>query len=119
MTAAPTELTEQQQAALTDFEKLPAWDAARWVSIDALEFTSWNVNEMDNASFSELVAEVEEGGFDEPIGIIPIKEEPGRYLVPSGEHRARAAIALGMPAIPAVLKLNLTDVDLLEIQQWS
>lgn len=113
------QLSSDLQEALTRFEALPGWDAPRLVSLDDLEFCSWNVNKMDNNEFSALVEEIETNGFDEPIGIIPILEEPGRYLVPSGEHRARAAVALEMKAIPAVLKLELSKLELHEVQQWS
>jgi len=119
MTESTQDLAPELQEALLRFQALPSWDAPRLISVDDLEFCSWNVNEMDNAEFSELVAEIEEGGFDEPIGVIPILEEPGRYLVPSGEHRARAAVALEMTTIPAVLKIHLSQKELHEVQQWS
>ena len=112
-------LTEAQQQAVDDFSKFPAWQDARMLPIDSLEFTDWNVNEMSDAEFSELVAEVEEGGFDEPLGVIPIPGEAAKYLVPSGEHRARAAIALEMEQVPAVLKVHLTEKEKHEVQLWS
>jgi ParB-like chromosome segregation protein Spo0J len=112
-------MTPKQIQAVADFEKLPAWDAPRLVPVDCLEFTDWNVNEMNDAEFSELVAEIEETGFDEPLGVMPIPGEEGRYLVPSGEHRARAAIALEMDAVPCVLKVHLTEVDEAEVKMWT
>jgi hypothetical protein len=117
--AATQDLSPELAEALARFEALPSWDAPRLISVDDLEFCSWNVNKMENAEFSELVAEIEEGGFDEPIAVIPILEEPGRYLVPSGEHRARAAVALEMERIPAVIKIHLSQKELHEVQQWT
>jgi hypothetical protein len=114
-----TAMTDKQQQAVEDFNKLPAWDAPRLVSVDNLEFTDWNVNEMNDAEFSELVAEIEETGFDEPLGVMPIPGVPDRYLVPSGEHRARAAIALEMETVPCVLKIHLTEVDEAEVKMWT
>lgn len=116
MTAA---FTDAQQKALDDFAAFPVWEDARSVPIDLLEFCTWNVNEMTDSEFSELVCEIEEGGFDEPAGIIPLDAAPGRYLVPSGEHRIRAAIALEMATIPCVLKVHLTEADEQDLQMWS
>ena len=122
-------LTANQQAALDAFNALPTWDAPRMVSLDCLEFTSWNVNEMGQTEFNELVSEVEEGsyetpdgivaGFDEPVGLMPIPGEPGRYLVPSGEHRVRAAHALKLTHVPAVLKIHLTEMDEHDVKIWT
>jgi len=112
-------LSEAQQQAIDDFNKFPVWRDARVIPIDALEFTDWNVNEMSDTEFSELVAEVDESGFDEPLGVIPIPAEAGKYLVPSGEHRARAAIALEMTHVPAVLKVHLTEKEEHEVKLWS
>lgn len=127
---APAELSEKQREALKAFEAHEAWTVARMIPVDCLEFTSWNVNEMQPYEFAELLAEVEEGGykhpdgryipgFDEPVGVIPIEGEEGRYLVPSGEHRSRAAIALEMTHIPCVLKMHLTELDRSELEMWS
>jgi len=106
-------------AAQSAFDQLPAWTVARLVSIQNLEFCDWNVNEMDDEEFSELVSEVDEGGFDEPIQVIPLPGQQDRYLVPGGEHRVRAAIALEMESVPAVLKVHLTDVDMADVKMWS
>lgn len=89
------------------------------IPVDQLEFTDWNVNEMGDAEFAELVAEIEEGGFDESLQVIPLPGDKERYLVPSGEHRVRAAIALEMEAVPCVLKVHLTEADEADIKMWS
>lgn len=112
-------MTPAQKAAATKFAQLPAWTEARMIRLDQLEFCDWNVNEMDDVEFSELVAEIDETGFDEPLQVIPIPNVPDRYLVPGGEHRARAAIALEMDMVPAVLKNHLTEADEAEIKIWS
>ncbi len=114
-----TALTDGQQKALDEFGQFPVWGQAREIPVDVLEFCSWNVNEMTDSEFSELVCEIEEGGFDEPVGIIPLDGAPGRYLVPSGEHRVRAAIALEMAAIPCVLKVHLTEAEEADVVMWS
>lgn len=128
--SAESTLTEVQRDALERFNALPTWDAPRMVPLDSLEFTTWNVNEMTDSEFSELVIEIEDGGyttddgqhipgFDEPVGLIPIPNEAGKWLVPSGEHRVRAALSLNMDAIPAVLKVHLSDADEAEVKMWS
>ena len=126
---ASAELTAKQVAAIKSFEQLDAWTAARLVPVDQLEFTAWNVNEMTNDEFAELVAEIDEAsymldgkkvsGFDEPVGVIPIEGEEGRFIVPSGEHRTRAGIACGLTHIPCVLKIHLTEKDKDELEMWS
>jgi hypothetical protein len=98
---------------------LKQWGGAVMIPLDNLVFTSWNVNEMTEVEFSELVAEVDETGFDEPVLVIPIPDEPGQYLVPSGEHRVRAAHALGMAEIPCVIKAHLIGKDEAELKMWS
>lgn len=95
------------------------WAGAVMLPIDNLIFTDWNVNEMSDAEFSELVSEVEEGGFDEPIGVIPVKDQPDHYLVLSGEHRVRACHALSIKEVPAVIKKHLTDADEATLKMWS
>jgi len=95
------------------------WPGAILLPIDSLVFTDWNVNEMSDADFAELVAEIEESGFDEPVGVVPVKEEPGSYLVLSGEHRVRACHSLGFKEVPAVVKKNLAGDDLAALQMWS
>jgi len=121
-------LTEAQQGALEQFNALPVWPQARMVRLDSLEFTDWNVNVMTDSEFDELVSEIDEGGyttddgvyvpgFDEPVSLLPLPA--GKWLVPSGEHRVRAALALKMEAIPAVLKVHLTGADEAEIKMWT
>jgi ParB-like chromosome segregation protein Spo0J len=95
------------------------WEGAVMLPIDNLVFTDWNVNEMNDAEFSELVSEIEDGGFDEPIGVVPVKDQPDHYLVLSGEHRVRACHALSIKEVPAVIKKHLTDADEATIKMWS
>ena len=95
------------------------WPGAIMLPIDSLVFTDWNVNEMSDTEFSELVSEIEEGGFDEPIGVVPTKDDPNTYIVLSGEHRVRACHALALKFVPAVIKKHLTGADEATIKMWS
>lgn len=98
---------------------LEPWKGAVLISIDQLVPTSWNVNEMDGPEFNELVKEVRDGGFDEPCQVIPIKEDPGKYLILGGEHRYKACAANGIEKVPCVIKEHLTDADEATLIEWS
>ena len=65
---------------------------------------SWNPNVMDDDMFNMLCREISELGFIDPIQVVPL--ENGKYLIIGGEHRWRAARAVGYDSIPAVV---LTD----------
>ena len=99
-----------------DFKK---WEGAIMVPIDKLIFTSWNVNEMNDAEFSELVAEIEDGGFDEPCDIVPAVDDPGSFLVLGGEHRVRACHSLAWKEVPCVIKKHLIGADEATLKMWS
>jgi len=102
--------------ALAEFKP---WLGAVLVPLDRLLFTDWNVNEMSDAEFSELVSEIEQGGFDEPGQIVPAKDKPGFFVLLGGEHRARACKALGINEMPCVLKTHLSDADEATIKMWT
>lgn len=70
-----------------------------------------NPNEMDEATFDALIEEIREEGFDEPILVRPHPEEEGKYQIGSGHHRTKAAMALGMQELPAIVK-NWNDRQL-------
>jgi hypothetical protein len=67
-----------------------------------------NPNEMDEAVFDQLIEEIREQGFDEPIQVRPHPTLKGKYQIGSGHHRTKAAIVLGMQSVPAVIK-NWSD----------
>lgn len=110
------------------------WPDAVLIPINDLVFCPWNCNEMGDAEFSELVAEIEDGGFDEPLQVIPITKQhtdpklypdlasvakPGKYLVLGGEHRARAAISLEWTEAPCVTKDTLKDAPEADLIIWN
>ncbi len=63
-----------------------------------------NPNEMDEATFDALVEEIQEQGFDEPIQVRPHPAMEGKWQIGSGHHRTKAAIVVGMEAVPAIIK---------------
>lgn len=123
------ELSAEPAPAPPPVEKvdLKKWEGAVLIPLDKLIFTSWNVNEMPDAEFSELVAEIEAGataenpmgGFDEPCDVVPCKDLPGSYLVLGGEHRTRAANSLQWKEVPCVIKTHLIGADEATLMQWS
>ena len=67
-----------------------------------------NPNEMDEATFDQLIEEIREQGFDEPIQVRPHPTMKGKYQIAGGHHRVKAATVLGMQSVPAVIK-NFSD----------
>jgi len=80
------------------------------VSIDKLEPNEWNPQGMTDPKFNELVEEIREDGFDDPVLVVkhPTKPE-GFFRIIDGEHRWQAARVLGIPEIPCIVKDNWTD----------
>jgi len=97
------------------------WSGGVEIPIGQLVPTSWNVNEMGDVEFSELMAEIEDGGFDEPCQTVPIVDgdDAGKYLLIGGEHRFKAACALGMDVVPCVVKEHLDPDDEAALMAWS
>jgi uncharacterized ParB-like nuclease family protein len=100
-------------------QTLEPWKGAVLIPIDNLVPCHWNVNEMDKTEFSALVREVRDGGFDEPCQVVPIKEDPGKYLILGGEHRYKACAANGINQVPCIIKEHLTDADDDTLIEWS
>lgn len=67
------------------------------VPIDKCVPNDWNPNEMTRAAFDRLVKEIKETGMINPIHVVPV--EDGTYRIIGGEHRWRAARALGHETI--------------------
>lgn len=68
---------------------------------------------ISDAGLEELKASIKRAGLIEPIVVRPLEHET--YEVVAGERRLRAAQALGIPEVPAVIK-PLSDREALE---WS
>jgi len=90
------------------------WDSAEpllMVSPDDLIPDESNPNQMDEATFDQLVEEIREQGFDEPILVREHPTMKGKYQIGSGHHRTKAASVLGLPSIPVIVK-NWDDREL-------
>jgi hypothetical protein len=68
-----------------------------------------NPNVQDPNTFTNLVKEIEEDGFDEAIVVVRNKKDK-RYTVVSGNHRLKAAKILAFSEIPCIIKENW-DLD--------
>lgn len=80
-----------------------AYRAVQEIDAALLELAPWNPNEQDTATFNAQVASLKADGMVEYPVVIPHPEQPGKYLVVSGNHRAKAAMALGWEQIPVVV----------------
>ena len=68
--------------------------------------------EFDTEKLDELVASIEEKGVIAPILVRPM--DGGGYELIAGERRLRAVKRLGLPEIPAIIKL-VTDTEMLQL----
>lgn len=85
----------------------------KMIAIENLEPNKWNPQVMTDAKFNELVEEVRDDGFDEPIHVVehpdPVKSAQDIYMIVNGEHRWQAARVLGILQIPCVVKSQWKD----------
>lgn len=66
--------------------------------------------------FEELKASMDDVGLIEPIVVRPHPLKPGHFMIIVGERRFRAATELKWPKIPAIIRHDLSDSDVLLIQ---
>lgn len=79
------------------------------IPLELLVGDELNPNEMAEDKFDMLVQEIQENGFDEPLQVIPHPRMDGKYLIAGGHHRKKAAAAVGMDAVPCVIKESWTE----------
>ena len=68
--------------------------------------------EFDDEKLDELTASIEEKGVIAPVLVRPV--DTGGYELIAGERRLRAVKKLGLPELPAIVKL-VTDTEMLQI----
>jgi ParB-like chromosome segregation protein Spo0J len=87
-----------------------------WCDSDKLNPNPWNPNRQNEHEFNMLVKSIEDAGFTQPIMVVEITLEHevewateigsgyeyGDLVIVDGEHRWRAAQALGMTTVPIV-----------------
>lgn len=81
--------------------------------VDEVEENDWNPNEQESDVFNELVKDIEEEGFDEPLQVVEIPETPEgkKYRIIGGAHRFRGVQHLGWEYVPAVIKEYSTEEE--------
>jgi ParB family chromosome partitioning protein len=88
-------------------EELVAVPGARLASLSPADIVP-NANqprtEFDQELLDELIASIREVGVLQPIVVRPHQTDQGKYELIMGERRLRATKALGLDAIPAVVK---------------
>lgn len=87
------------------------------VDVDNIVENNWNPNKQQEIIFNELVKDIKEEGFDEPIQCVlvdknSIEYKEGKlYKIIGGEHRFKAAKILGYKEIPVVVKDYATEKE--------
>lgn len=93
------------------------WDKAVLLPIDKLVFTDWNCNELDDDGMAALLEDIQQGGFDEPVHVVPLDD--GQYLVIGGEHRTKALRSLDVAEVPAIVREDLSHLSRKDLILWS
>lgn len=86
------------------------------ISISPTNHMFRDSEEMQNGSIQELVDSVKSKGIIQPILLRPLPANgANKYELVAGERRYRAATAVGLQVIPALIK-ELTDEEALDLQ---
>ena len=88
-------------------EVFKKWDQAVMIPIERIQANKWNPQEMSEEKFVELVEEIDEVGFDEPLQVVPI--EDGMFRLVSGHNRLKACRGLEFKEVPCVIKEGWTE----------
>jgi len=78
-----------------------------YLPIAMLAPNSWNPNRQSDHDFELLLRSMEEDGFTQPILALLETNASGQHVIVDGEHRWRAAAALGLQEIP-VVRVDMT-----------
>jgi ParB-like chromosome segregation protein Spo0J len=110
---------------VTTASEFTTWQKAVEIPTDLLVYTDWNCNVMGADKLAHLQAEItnaedpNDPHFDEPLQVIPTKEEDGKWLVVGGEHRTKIARSLQMKTVPCVIRHDLAKLDRKDLMLWS
>ncbi len=75
-----------------------------YTTMDTIEPNEWNPNRQSDHDFELLTRSIEEDGFTQPIVVVNNESNPNyKYKIVDGEHRWRAASAMGFEEIPVVV----------------
>jgi len=85
------------------------------VDTNLVEEPPWNPNEQSPEVFNELVKNIRETKFKEPVLIAPRKDKEGHFFSISGSHRVKAARVIGLKKIPCIIETGW-DEDMQKFQ---
>ena len=86
-----------------------------YIDINKIEEPPWNPNEQTPDVFNELVKNIKENGFKEPMLVAPRKDKEGCYFAISGSHRLKAGRVADMIEVPCIIEANW-DEDMQKFQ---
>lgn len=99
--SSPPAVAAVRPAALAD-----GLAANHLIDVADLRPNNWNPYSQPTATFEELCREIREDGFSMPLLVVavePTAEEPEHYRIIDGEHRWKAARAVGLKLVPCVI----------------
>lgn len=70
----------------------------------------------DPETLEELKASIKNVRVIQPISVRKHPSKPGKFMILVGERRWCAAMALGIKAMPVLVRENLSEIEILEIQ---
>lgn len=77
------------------------------IPVEKLRFLEGNSNKQNQHTFSELKQNIVDHGFDETLLVVP---DGDNYTIVSGNHRAKAAIELGIESLPCQIRDDWDEV---------
>lgn len=97
------EIASLKEQGMTDNSEIEVLD----VPIELVVPNNWNPNVQSDTTFNELVYDIEKDGFDEPLQVVVVKDDAGKFQhfrIIGGEHRFKALQVLGKSTVPVVVK---------------
>lgn len=70
------------------------------VDINDIQVNDWNPNVEDATTFNDLVDNIKENGFAQPLEVAEVE---GAYRIVDGEHRWKAAKLAGLTELPVMI----------------
>lgn len=80
-------------------------ESLKLIPVKDLEVSPWNARPapLGMEELQKLMQAISREGVQSPVHVYPIPDERERYAILDGQRRFRAAVALGIPVIPAIV----------------
>jgi ParB family chromosome partitioning protein len=85
---------------------------AEWVSLVSIKTREQPRHYFDPEKLAQLVQSIAQHGILEPLLVRPLK--PNQYELVAGERRYRAALQLGLPEVPVIIR-QLSDEEAIQV----